>query len=277
MLAENADGGRLLIMVEHQSAPVQRMAARMTTQTGLLYESLAPALRGADRRFPALLVVVVYAGTRNWTEPPDLSATLDASKVPMAVHGDRYLRLDLASIASEHRAPRNRFWVWAGLTFAAEPIEASELLQRTRDQLDLADEEERRLFEDYVAWFYAVMPRHRPAAWNPDERRTVEELMGRLTTLEENDRRQLREIREQGIRQGIEQGIEQGMARQRAMLVRHAVRRFGPDTGRRLDDRLQSVNDPVVLDELSDLIIDSATGEQLLSGVVGVVDGPDRG
>ena len=46
-LANRDDGRRLLLMVEHQSDPGRRMAARMTNQTGMLYERpiAVPALR----------------------------------------------------------------------------------------------------------------------------------------------------------------------------------------------------------------------------------------
>ena len=47
MLADRDDGRRLLLMIEHQSTPGKRMAARMTNQTGMLYERprAIPALR----------------------------------------------------------------------------------------------------------------------------------------------------------------------------------------------------------------------------------------
>ena len=283
-LADRADGGRLLLMVEHQTTPGRRMAARMTTQTGLLYESLGHGLRGADRRFPALLPVVVYAGDRHWGEADDLSATVEASPVPVGVRGLRYLLLDLARIASEHGDQSNRFRLLARLTFASSPSEAARLLTESRDWLDLADEDEQRLFEDLVAWAFALVPSQGPTVgWDLDRRSDLEELMGRLTTLETNERRRMARVRremreareqatEQGIEQGVRQGIEQGVARQRAMLVRQAVRRFGADTGRRLDGRLQSVSDPIVLEELSDLIIDCSTGEQLLDRIPGGSD-----
>ena len=80
-LADRDDGRRLLLMIEHQSTPGQRMAVRMTTQTGMLYDSLGGALR-IDGRFPALLAVVVYAGADPWNEAVDLMDMVEASPVP---------------------------------------------------------------------------------------------------------------------------------------------------------------------------------------------------
>ena len=43
-----------LVMVEHQSAPVPRLAARMMTRTGMLYESLTPRAQDTAGRPPTL-------------------------------------------------------------------------------------------------------------------------------------------------------------------------------------------------------------------------------
>ena len=144
--------------------PGRRMAARMTTQTGMLYEALNSELRDRDGRFPPLLALVVYAGEEAWNEAEDLSATVAPSPVPMAIAGQRYRRLDFEQVAREHPKPRSRFSAWARLTVAASGAEAAGLLANVRGWLALADEEEQRLLEDFVEWFHALAaPASRPA------------------------------------------------------------------------------------------------------------------
>ncbi len=285
-LADREAGRRLVVMAEHQSAPGRRMAARMAMQTGLLYETLRGELRGPDG-LPALLSVVVYAGDRAWGEAEDLAQIVEPSALPMVIAGRRYLLLDLARIASERSVPENRFFLLAQLTCASSWTEAADLLTDATTWLDLQDEEEERLLLDLVNWFYALTPQARPGDWDPDEHRVLEETMGRLTTLEVNNRRAFerkhneglalgrrqgieqgrRQGVEQGRRQGVEQGRRQGVEQQRAMLARLAERRFGLDWGRRLDAALR--RDPGKLERAADLIVDCATGEQLLGGLNG--------
>ena len=66
------------------------------------------------------------------------------------------------------------------------------------------------------------------------------------------------------------EGIEQGIACERALLCRLAAHRFGDDLGQRLGARLADVKDPILFDKVGDLILECATGEELLSGVNGM-------
>ena len=265
MLADRDDGRRLLLMVEHQSDPGRRMAARMTTQTGMLYESLGGALR-IDGRFPALLALVVYAGADPWNEAVDLMDAVEASAVP-GVFGASYRLLDLGRIASHDSEQRNRFHLLARLTWADSVGEAGRLLMDARGWLDLADEEEQELFRDYVGWLYALEPDAFAPDWDPRERKSMEELMGQLSPLQINTAR----LREQHLAEGVLRGRAEGTAHERAMLARQAARRFGAGFGRRLGAALREVSDPVELDRIGDLIVDCATGEELLDGLNGTV------
>ena len=53
------------------------------------------------------------------------------------------------------------------------------------------------------------------------------------------------------------------------MLARQAARRFGAGFGRRLGAALREVSDPVELGRIGDLIVDCATGEELLASLNG--------
>ena len=86
---------------------------------------------------------------------------------------------------------------------------------------------------------------------------------------------------EQGLEQGLERGMERGMERgraegrvegrvegqvegERALLLRQAGRRFGADVAEALSKLVGGVDDPDRLAEVGDLVVDCATGRELL-------------
>ena len=89
---------------------------------------------------------------------------------------------------------------------------------------------------------------------------------GREQGLEEG----LEEGREQGLEEGREQGLEegreQGLEQHRTTLSRFAARRFGDGTAADLTEVLRGVNDPEHLTDMSELVLDCATGGELLAG-----------
>ena len=239
------------------------------------WKALGGTLR-IDGRFPALLAVVVYAGADPWNEAVDLMDLVEASAVP-GVFGASYRLLDLGRIASDDSKQRNRFHLLARLTWADSVGEAAQLLMDARGWLELAAEDKQDLFRDYVNWLYALDPDGFPHDWDPHERKSMEELMGQLSPLQINTAR----LREQHIAEGVlrgrtegrvegrTEGKAEGTAHERAMLARQAARRFGAGFGRRLGAALREVSDPVELDRIGDLIVDCATGEELLDGLNG--------
>ena len=72
---------------------------------------------------------------------------------------------------------------------------------------------------------------------------------------------------ERGIEQGIERGIEQGLSAKRDLLCRQAARKFDARTAARLPRILAEIDDAKSLAWAGDLIIDSATGEELTVGI----------
>ncbi len=89
--------------------------------------------------------------------------------------------------------------------------------------------------------------------------------MAEVSVLERNTKRWLKRYR----RELLAEGRREALARQRALLVRPAARRFGADTGRRLEALLGAVEDSDRLERVGDLIVDSETAEQLLGGLDG--------
>ena len=264
-LAVGGGGDSAIILIENQSTPDRLMPARATTRIGLLYESLGSAARGPDGRFPLALIVVVYTGHRPWRPPDDLSGLvrLPASQPLPWLTGRRYARLDLRDPATQYPKRGNRMAALARLTFAESAFGVNLLLDALREWLEFEDEDEVRLYQCYLDWIYAIEPRFRPSGWDPDRDRNMEEMMEEISVFQRNTNRVLEGHR----RDAFADGRREGLAHERALLVRQAARRFGADTGRRLEARLRAVEDPGRLEQVGVLIVDCETGEQLLGGI----------
>ena len=258
-----------IILIENQSTADRRMPARATTRVGLLYESLGAAAQRSDGKFPPVLIVVVYTGDQPWRAPADLSGLVHVpASHPLSVPaGHRYARLDLRNPATQYPKRGNRMAALARLMFAESPFDAIQLLKEVGNWLDLRDEDEERLYRYYVNWFYAITPSLRPRDWDPERVRKVEELMREVSALERNTDRWLERHR----RDAFADGRQEVIAHERALLVRMVARRFGADTGRRLEARLRAVENLGRLEKVGVLIVDSDTGEQLLDGIDGAV------
>ena len=153
----------------------------------------------------------------------------------------------------------------ARLVFAGSYVDAIRLLGEVRGWLDFGDEDEARLYQCYLDWFHATAPEFRPPDWNPERERKLEELMAEQSILQRNNERWLKRHRQELLAEARREGI----AHERALLVRQAARRFDADTGRRLEARLRTVEDPEHLERVGVLIVDCETGEQLLGGIDG--------
>ncbi|MCY3621216.1 MAG: hypothetical protein OXH68_05810 [Gammaproteobacteria bacterium] len=70
---------------------------------------------------------------------------------------------------------------------------------------------------------------------------------------------------ERGIAQGIERGINQSLSEERNLLHRQAVRKFGSKTPSTLESILADIGGVEGLLSAGDAIIDSTTGEELIS------------
>ena len=271
---EGTGANPVIVLIENQSAPDRRMAARAMTRTGLLYESLGTAARGPDGKFPPLLIVVVYTGDRPWRSPDDLTGLVRVpAGHPLSVPvGPRYARLDLRDPAAQYPEQGNRMAALARLAFSESYADAIRVLGKLREWLDFGDGDEARLYQCYLDWFQATAPELRPRDWNPERKRKLEELMAEKSILQRNNERWLerhrQELLAEGRREAVAEGRREGLTDgRREMLVRQAARRFGADTGRRLEARLRAVEDPGRLARVGDLLVDSETGEQFLGGI----------
>ena len=81
-------------------------------------------------------------------------------------------------------------------------------------------------------------------------------------SVDEAEQRGFARGREQSFARGLEQGLEQ----HRTTLLRLAARRFGDGTAADLMEVLRGLNDPERLTDMSELVVDCATGGELLAG-----------
>ena len=88
--------------------------------------------------------------------------------------------------------------------------------------------------------------------------------LGRVEGMEQGIEQGLEQGRAEGRVAGMERGRAEGMERERALLVRMAQRRFGAVVAQALSKLVGGVDDPDRLAEVGDLVVDCATGRELL-------------
>ena len=101
----------VVVLLEFQSTIDQRMAVRMLTYTGLLYERLIAdgALRENDK-LPPVLPIVIYNGARRWNAPTglhELIATSPSTALVVYQPSLRYFLLDHGRVQSTGLPPGN--------------------------------------------------------------------------------------------------------------------------------------------------------------------------
>lgn len=267
------DGRQVMVMIEIQSGVDADMAARMTAYTGMVYDSLTPAARGATDRYPAIFPLVVHTGNADWTAKDSLRDVADpVPGLAVYVAGRRYTRLDLDRLPRDDLL-HNRFSVLARLTGGRSLSEMVPVLSKTADWLrrDGGDAEDRKLFAAYQDWVKILVPQLGMPVPAPDTDVLLDwrELMDGLTTLEARSREWPQEWLEQGREQGLERGREEGREEgQLALLSRLASRRFGAATAEALVAALTG-DDHVRLETVADLVLDCETGPELLNRVNG--------
>lgn len=115
-VASLRDGRQVMVMIEIQSVVDSDMAARMAAYVGMVYESLTPAARGTNDRYPAIFPLVVYTGNAEWRAADDLRDVADpVHDLAGHIAGRRYVRLDLGLLPRDD-LQNDRLSVLAQLT-----------------------------------------------------------------------------------------------------------------------------------------------------------------
>ena len=277
--------GVCLLVIEFQSTVDPRMAERMQEYAAMLRGDLAREgrVRGPGGGPPPLLPLVVYNGRRPWTAPVDLGGGLGNLPARLADIQPKfeYMLLevrcfdrDALALGLQEGASGVNF---ALAQFALENASAESLpeamsavarLLRAEGELDLA--------ESFGMWVEGVLE-PRLGVRLPSLARMMEEPPMLAETLDEwaEEKYRLGQTegmergRAEGLRRGVEQGRfegrAEGMERERALLLRQARRRFGADVAEALSKLIEGVEDPDRLAEVGDLVVDCATGSDLLA------------
>ena len=254
--------GAAVFPVEAQSTHDERMAARMTTLTGMLYEGIATTLKGPDGGPVAVLPIVLYTGRRRWSAGRGLAELADPSSgFAPYVAGPRYLLLDVGALAAHDLPQRNRMAVLVRLETARSP---EELLEALRGALVwLGDDELGPVFVNLVS--EVLMPLRFPEA----DRTEIENLQEGTTMLAETAKEWTEQWFAEGLQEGLQQGLEQG---RRDIVVRQARLRFGDAVADRLSPVLERIADPAALAEVGDWVIQCRDGAELVARAQAAAD-----
>ena len=256
---QRRSGGTALIPVEAQSIHDEHMAARMTILNGMLYEGIAPTMKGPDGRLPVVLPIVLYTGQRPWT-PAQLPDPLPG--LPSYVADPSYLLLDVQALAALDLPQRNRLSVLVRLETAESP---EALLETLRDALAWLGDDE--LGPVFVSWVSEVlMPLRFPEA----DRTEIEDSQEGTTMLAERAKEWTEQWfadgRETGLQEGLEQGRVQGLEQgQRDMALRQARLKFGGAVAEWLSPVLDRIADSTALAKVGDWVIQCHDGAELLA------------
>ena len=254
----------LPVLLELQSTVDTHMAVRVAAFIGRIYLRLVRNGRTGPRGgLPPVLPIVLYNGSPSWTAVTDV-------RDPVARAEGRLEELQLRSghvLLDVHRMEVGDL----------PPDNAVSLRVRLERE---SGERFRDLLDDMVGIFED--PKSQPLRRAFAE--TVRQMAagGRIAELQPDLVERLREPADRGDigamrtildrsvdqaeQRGLARGREQGLEQHRTTLSRLAARRFGDGTAADLTEVLGGVNDPERLTDISELVLDCATGGELLAG-----------
>jgi predicted transposase/invertase (TIGR01784 family) len=214
------------LLMEFQSTVDPRMAVRMLTYIGLLYQDLIKAGQvAAGDLFPPVLPIVLYNGSARWYAQRELSALIHPGPRALQAYRPqlRYLLIDESRyLDSELASLRN-------LVAALFRLERS----RTHAQIDavlsaligwLRDPEQSSLRRAFTVWVGKVVAARVPGA----EVKNVNELEEMRVIVAERFREWGEQFKREGLLQGQQEGRAQGHQEGEArLLLRQLQHRFG--------------------------------------------------
>ncbi len=252
MVGAGRDRRRLHLLIEHQSTVDQAMALRFLEYGSLLYQRLYGDERRGRRRAGADAVecVVVYNGEREWTAATTLegpggdAGALDAS----------YVVVDMAHLAADDSFRGRALW-WTARLESVEPAGAPALVRELGAWLAAEGESElTRCLDLRVAQLAGEWRLSLPS-------------LARYEEVGVMFKERVERWKEELLRQGVEQGLAQAAVREKALLRRQALRRFGATAAERLTAALDDVRDDDRFVLAGDWIADSVDAEDFLARV----------
>ena len=266
----------LVLMIEVQGTVDHLMALRVRNYVDNHHMELWRGKRfGARDRLAPTLPIVIYTGGPPWTAAtrvidlvtPGVGVVGDldlAARANDVFAGDGYVTLDTRRVAPDDLQRDNAASMLAGLcnpSLDRVPADVAAL----RARLDAP--ELRPLLEIVLLWAQQTARRTMDFELEVDDMAEVDRLheSGELEDYLAAGREALKDrYRAEGMEQGMEQGMERGLAQERDLLCRQAGRKFDARTAERLAGMLADIGDPNGLARVGDLIIDCASGEELI-------------
>ena len=275
----------VVVLMEFQSSVDRFMALRVQSAVARLYEGLRKGGgAGSTDWVVPVLAVVVYNGKARWNAPtrmwdlvrPEVRPAAGPGRGAPTYTGDSYVVIDIGGYEGRELPSENvvsvviRTELMDGLESAGKVIEES---WRELDHPQLRD-----LREHYLEWFDMLLQLQGlkwEALEDPMEIARLAEAGELRTTLEERVQAAnaalkaegREEGREEGLEQGLERGIQRGFVRERELLTNQAQLRFGTDTANHLARHLAGIADHGQLLAVSEWIVASANGSELLDRV----------
>ena len=263
----------LVVLLEFQSRDEPRMALRILTYTGLLYEELVRNRAvAAGERLPAVLPVVLYNGARPWRAACEMRELIAAVGPELAPYqpAQRYHMVDERHLAEDDLPSDNLMTSVVQLERSGSAADLARVVEAL--QATLSDPRETALRRVFLDWVRQTAARVAPAGEGLPPVQTLEEL--KMTLVERAAEWPKQWLRE-GIEQGVKQGIEQGLAQQRALLRRQAALRFGAETAPRVSRAVEQIADPQGLAAAGDWIVRADTGDELVARLMQLAEGRD--
>ena len=261
----------LVVLLEFQSQDEPRMALRILTYTGLLYEELVRNRAvAAGEPLPAVLPVVLYNGARPWRAAREMRELIAAVGPELARYqpAQRYHVVDERHLEEDDLPSGNLMTAVVQLERSGSAADLARVVGAL--QATLSNPRETALRRVFLDWVQQTAARVAPPGEGLPPVRTLEEL--KMTLVERAAEWPKQWLRE-GIEQGVKQGIEQGLAHERALLRRQAALRFGAETAARVSRAVERIGDPEGLAAAGDWIVRADTGDELVARLMQLAGG----
>lgn len=258
------------LLLEFQSTVDPYMAVRVLTYVGLLYQDLIRRKElNADGRLPPVFPLVLYNGESRWRAASELSALIEPLPGLEAYQPQqRYWLLDEGVYRDDELSPlRNVVAALFRLEHSREPAAIVEVLTALIEWLQAP--EQATLRRAFTEWLRRVLlPARLPGVELPQ----MQELSEVKDMLAERVKQWTEQWKQEGLEQGRREGRQEGLQQERLLLCRLTQRRFDAATAKQLAVLLQTVDNPDVLTEMGEYLIDATTGAELLAQVRERVD-----
>ena len=253
----------LVVLLEFQSRDEPRMALRILTYTGLLYEELVRnGVVASGEPLPPVLPVVLYNDARPWRAAREMGKLIAAVGPELARYqpAQRYHVVDERHLAEDDLPSDNLMTSVVALEQSGSAKDLARVVVAL--QVKLGGPHETGLRRAFVDWVRQTAERVAPPGGWVRPVRTLEEL--KMTLVERAA---------EWPKQWLQEGIEQGLAHERALLCRQAALRFGAETAARVSSAVDRIAGPEGLAVAGEWIVRAGDGDELVERLTQIAEG----